>query len=177
MLRNIFGMHWMTEQTIACSISMMRGLPGRCSSSSRTHRIRRYAQPASATEQAEATTVATDTERCELGSAGHTDLVRFADLLQARSVTVILWNWRRLRQWVLTGNAQTIQHRSGLRQRFVTLIDVLVDRDIPLTVCATVLTSVLDRTAASRSVSHDESPGTTRATNRPITALKNCQHR
>ena len=63
----------------------------------------------------------------------------FADLLQARSVTS---DYMELiddyDQWILTGVPKLSDTDAASRQRFVTLIDVLVDRDLPLTVCAAV---------------------------------------
>ncbi|GAA4115939.1 cell division protein ZapE [Enteractinococcus coprophilus] len=63
----------------------------------------------------------------------------FADLLQARSVTSDFMDLTEdYDHWVLTGIPKLSQTDPASRQRFVTLIDVLVDRDIPLVACATV---------------------------------------
>ncbi|OAV59426.1 cell division protein ZapE [Enteractinococcus helveticum] len=71
----------------------------------------------------------------------------FADLLQARSVTSDFMELvEDYDQWVLTGVPKLSNTDPASRQRFVTLIDVLVDRDIPLTVCATVPRTELSHT-------------------------------
>lgn len=63
----------------------------------------------------------------------------FADLLQTRSVTSDFMELAEdYDQWVLTGVPSLSQTDPASRQRFVTLIDVLVDRDIPLVACAAV---------------------------------------
>lgn len=71
----------------------------------------------------------------------------FADLLQTRSVTSDFMELvEDYDQWVLTGVPKLSDTDAASRQRFVTLIDVLVDRDVPLTVCATVSRDELSHT-------------------------------
>lgn len=63
----------------------------------------------------------------------------FADLLGAPSITTDYLDLvEQYDTWVLTHVPRLSQADPAARQRLVTLIDVLVDRDIPLTVCAEV---------------------------------------
>jgi cell division protein ZapE len=63
----------------------------------------------------------------------------FADLLSSSSVTSdYLELAEYFTSWVLINVPRLSQTDPASRQRLVTLIDVLVDRDIPLTVCSEV---------------------------------------
>ncbi|HEY4557804.1 MAG TPA: cell division protein ZapE [Enteractinococcus sp.] len=63
----------------------------------------------------------------------------FADLLGVPSITTDFLDLvEQFDTWVLTHVPRLSQTDPASRQRLVTLIDVLVDRDIPLTVCAEV---------------------------------------
>ena len=99
-------------------------------------------------KQAEATTVLNGHRALRALAVRGTQIwFDFADLLQARSVTSDFMELADgYDQWVLTGVPKLSNTDPASRQRFVTLIDVLVDRDIPLTVCTTVPRTELSST-------------------------------
>lgn len=92
------------------------------------------------TTPAEATTVLEDHRVLNaLAIRGDQIWFDFADLLQAKSVTSDFIDLaEHYTEWVLTGVPKLSQTDPASRQRFVTLIDVLVDRNLPLTVLSTV---------------------------------------
>jgi len=63
----------------------------------------------------------------------------FSALLDSRSTTVDYMELaEQFDSWVLLNVPRLSETGPAARQRFVTLIDVLVERDLPLTVCAEV---------------------------------------